>query len=252
MTLTGACPGTVLVQIATGITSGLPVLFGGLLGGIAFVRYGSALKRTSPTPTPPHSPKNHTIQAKYDINPNYVLLGYEMLCAALLGGFSLFGANRAAGTLLHPVLGGALVGAAQATSLLLTGKAVGVSTAYEEVGRWFWRIVSPPPTPVDGASSPRPAPPAKAIPFAAGLFLGSLVLARSIVSAPVEQTEISMARAVVGGFAMVFGSRVAGGCTSGHGISGMAAFSVASFVSVGAMFGGGILTARALVAGGWA
>jgi uncharacterized membrane protein YedE/YeeE len=39
---------------------------------------------------------------------------------------------------------------------------------------------------------------------------------------------------------MVFGARIAGGCTSGHGISGMSLLSVASIISVCAMFGGGI------------
>ena len=36
---------------------------------------------------------------------------------------------------------------------------------------------------------------------------------------------------------------MAGGCTSGHGLSGMALFSVQSFLGVPAMFAGGIATA---------
>lgn len=42
---------------------------------------------------------------------------------------------------------------------------------------------------------------------------------------------------------MLFGARIAGGCTSGHGISGMAQLSAGSTVEVAAMFTGGILTA---------
>ncbi len=49
--------------------------------------------------------------------------------------------------------------------------------------------------------------------------------------------------AFIGGFIMLFGARIAGGCTSGHGISGMAQLSVGSTVAVAAMFAGGILTA---------
>jgi uncharacterized membrane protein YedE/YeeE len=49
--------------------------------------------------------------------------------------------------------------------------------------------------------------------------------------------------AFIAGFIMLFGARVAGGCTSGHGISGMAQLSVGSTVAVVAMFAGGILTA---------
>lgn len=53
-------------------------------------------------------------------------------------------------------------------------------------------------------------------------------------------------RLVVGGVALVYGSRIAGGCTSGHGISGMAQLSVASLVTVAAMFGAGTLSAFVL------
>lgn len=53
--------------------------------------------------------------------------------------------------------------------------------------------------------------------------------------------------AFVGGFIMVFGARIAGGCTSGHGISGMAQLAAGSTVAVAAMFAGGILTAMLLM-----
>lgn len=49
------------------------------------------------------------------------------------------------------------------------------------------------------------------------------------------------------GFLMLVGARIAGGCTSGHGISGMAQLSVGSTVAVAAMFAGGILTAMLLL-----
>lgn len=49
--------------------------------------------------------------------------------------------------------------------------------------------------------------------------------------------------AFLGGFIMLFGARIAGGCTSGHGISGIAQLSVGSTLAVAAMFAGGIATA---------
>ncbi len=45
------------------------------------------------------------------------------------------------------------------------------------------------------------------------------------------------------GFLMLFGARIADGCTSGHGLSGLAQLSVGSTVAVAAMFAGGIVTA---------
>jgi uncharacterized membrane protein YedE/YeeE len=56
------------------------------------------------------------------------------------------------------------------------------------------------------------------------------------------------ALAYAGGTALVLGSRIAGGCTSGHGISGFSVLSAASIVAVPAMFGGGIGTAFAIKA----
>jgi uncharacterized protein len=53
--------------------------------------------------------------------------------------------------------------------------------------------------------------------------------------------------AFIAGFIMLFGARIAGGCTSGHGISGMAQLSVGSTLAVAAMFAGGILTAMLLL-----
>lgn len=47
-----------------------------------------------------------------------------------------------------------------------------------------------------------------------------------------------------GGFLMLWGARLAGGCTSGHGISGMAQLAVGSTLAVAAMFAGGILVAQ--------
>ena len=50
----------------------------------------------------------------------------------------------------------------------------------------------------------------------------------------------------VAGFIMLFGARIADGCTTGHGLSGIAQLAVGSFIAVGAMFAGGIATATML------
>lgn len=49
--------------------------------------------------------------------------------------------------------------------------------------------------------------------------------------------------ALVGGILMGLGARWAGGCTSGHGISGTLQLSVASWVAAACFFAGGILVA---------
>lgn len=60
------------------------------------------------------------------------------------------------------------------------------------------------------------------------------------IPVPGGDLPISVGRAILGGVSMVFGARMAGGCTSGHGISGMSTLSVSSIVTVASIFAGGI------------
>lgn len=46
--------------------------------------------------------------------------------------------------------------------------------------------------------------------------------------------------AFVGGVILIFGARLAGGCTSGHGLSGGMQLSLSGWVFLGAMFAGGV------------
>lgn len=57
------------------------------------------------------------------------------------------------------------------------------------------------------------------------------------------------AAAFLGGAILLFGARMAGGCTSGHGISGSLQLAVSSWTFFIAMFISGVITAFALYAG---
>jgi uncharacterized membrane protein YedE/YeeE len=52
--------------------------------------------------------------------------------------------------------------------------------------------------------------------------------------------------ALLGGVLMSFGARMAGGCTSGHGISGAAQLNVASWIALICFFIGGVTVANIL------
>ncbi len=52
--------------------------------------------------------------------------------------------------------------------------------------------------------------------------------------------------AFIGGFLIVFGARIAGGCTSGHIISGITQLSVSGFIFAIGVFATGILSAKML------
>ena len=90
-----------------------------------------------------------------------------------------------------------------------------------------------------------------------GLLIGGFLSARLGTHRarvnPVEfvhAAETTTARryrdAFLGGFLILFGARLAGGCTSGHIISGMTQLAVSSTIFAAAVFGGGMGMARML------
>lgn len=58
-----------------------------------------------------------------------------------------------------------------------------------------------------------------------------------------------MAGAFLGGAVLLYGARMAGGCTSGHGISGTLQLAASGWIFFAAMFAAGIVTARVLFRG---
>ena len=226
MALSGACPGTVFVQLITGIRSGRFAMLGGILAGILHARVSHYIR--SPR-APASAPANKlTIHGKLNLDAKHVLWAFETACLAVIAATTLLRTEDVSLTPLLAVCGALLIGAAQAASLLLTSAAVGCSSTFSEIGQHFWRTL-------DGKG---PAPSTRSMIFAVGMLVGAWALPQS--SPPMAESQISDVTALVGGFVMVFGARLAGGCTSGHGISGLSTFSTASIVSVACMFAGGI------------
>ena len=234
MTVTGACPGTVLVQVSAGIPSGWYALAGGILGGIFHSRFSGYLRGSQACAT---SDDKLTVQSKLNIETHYAVLAYELLCLGFISLATMLG-PQSASIPLHPLFGGALIGAAQTASLILTSRPVGVSAVYAALGSYFWRIRDL----LSGKDLKGvPRPPSESIYFAAGIIAGSNMLVRSIPPKVLETgTDIGAVRGIIGGFILVLGARFAGGCTSGHGISGMSMLSISSIITVASMFSGGI------------
>jgi len=94
--------------------------------------------------------------------------------------------------------------------------------------------------------------------FLVGTFLGSLasVLAGRnfrLETVPATWAErfgrsgaVRLAAAFLGGVVIMFGARMAGGCTSGHGISGSLQLALSSWVFFLTLFGFGVITALLL------
>ena len=61
-----------------------------------------------------------------------------------------------------------------------------------------------------------------------------------------DRPKLRLVHAFVGGFLLLFGSRIAGGCTSSHIISGMSQLAVSGMLFAAAVFAAGIPTALLL------
>ncbi|TVY93505.1 hypothetical protein LAWI1_G000772 [Lachnellula willkommii] len=243
MTLTGACPGTVLVQVASGVRSGYLAMVGGVLGGAIYAQLAPYL--SIPTVPTEERKQNLTVFQHFNMKESQALLVYDGLCAVMVF-LAASSTVSAANILVNPIVGGVLIGCGQAASLALTGNAVGVSTAYGQLIRLVqWMLKRSQSSTQNEVKEPMPA--LTSIAFAIGIVSGAAMVNRAYSAAiPGGEISIPALRAIVGGVLMVFGARLAGGCTSGHGISGMSTLSISSFITVASIFAGGITLAAIL------
>lgn len=83
--------------------------------------------------------------------------------------------------------------------------------------------------------------------FAGGVILGALIYTLTVSPDGFWTTSVQLWRIVVGGFLVGFGTRLSSGCTSGHGISGIASLSTTSLFAVITFIAVGIITANAMM-----
>ncbi|KAK3073729.1 hypothetical protein LTR53_004426 [Teratosphaeriaceae sp. CCFEE 6253] len=234
MALSGACPGTVLVQLAQGFSSAKATAIGALLGGGTYLRFKHILKKDTPQDDKAASPSPFTIS---DISKIPEAILYLLLAGGVAGLLSFTSAQGFHA--VSPGAGGLLIGAAQGASLLLTAGPLGVSTVYEQLSQYILIALG-------NERVGKPSLPPKSIIFASGMAAGSIALTNNGLfgRSSVAGTELQLPfwQALVGGYVMGFGARLGGGCTSGHGLSGLSALSFSSLVTVASMFSAAILT----------
>ena len=112
------------------------------------------------------------------------------------------------------LIGGLLIGVSAAVLLLLVGRIAGISgIAGSLLGR------------PDGDTGWRAS-------FIAGLVAGPLILAALTGSRPTVHSLASTPVLVIAGLLVGFGTRLGSGCTSGHGVCGLARLSPRSIAAV--------------------
>lgn len=82
--------------------------------------------------------------------------------------------------------------------------------------------------------------------FAAGVILGALVYTVTVSPDGFWVSSVPLWKFILGGFLVGFGTRLSRGCTSGHGISGLASLSATSLYAVITFIAVGIMTVSIL------
>jgi uncharacterized membrane protein YedE/YeeE len=116
-------------------------------------------------------------------------------------------------TPISAAIGGGLIGLSAVLLMLLTGRIAGVSGIFGglldlKADDKDWRIA-----------------------FIAGLILAPLIAGWLGYGMPLPKLPSSWAVIIAAGLLVGFGTRLGGGCTSGHGICGVARFSVRSIAA---------------------
>ncbi len=123
------------------------------------------------------------------------------------------------------LVGGLMIGGAAALFLLLSGRLAGVSTM------------------LDGALKPTSSEFPWRLAFLVGLVAGGFAVAMLQPSlVPSITVSPSVAVLVAGGVIAGFGARVAGGCTSGHGVCGIPRLSKRSIVATAVFMATAVIT----------
>jgi len=137
----------------------------------------------------------------------------------------------------HYLIGGILVGIGVSLIYILTGLHATQSSFFTTTLSWFskrkhfqkeqnkqernWRVF-----------------------LAIGLVLGALIYTLTLSPTGFWSTSVQLWRLALGGLLVGFGTRLSGGCTSGHGISGLGSLSLTSLSAVIVFMGIAIVTAN--------
>lgn len=137
-------------------------------------------------------------------------------------------------TPLSALIGGALIGLAVAIYVLGLGRVAGVSGI------------------LGGLLRPRGGEAPAQLAFVAGLIAAPLLMRAAGAPLPAITIEASLPVVIAGGLLVGFGTRLGGGCTSGHGICGISRLSARSLAATALFMAAGaavVFVARHVIGG---
>ncbi|UJR24636.1 hypothetical protein I4U23_006010 [Adineta vaga] len=261
MVLAGSCPGTVFVQIGSGLRNSLITSLGASCGVLFYYIF------------------LQNYLSKQDLSKSSIvlqqlpdLIGRKRLSICLAFGLLFLGIAFLLEYLLpyhnnsiepkdsliingwSPVLCGIGIGFLQLFFMICFEKSLGISTGFTVLVAQLCRInlfrqfIPSLQSFTSGVQNNI------TLLFSFGAILGSFISTVLSGNFPLnEKYGANTFNSFLGGFFLLVGARCAGGCTSGQGISGFTHLLIGSFIATAAMFGGGIFFAIAygLLTGDW-
>lgn len=262
MTMAGSCPAMVLSQIGAWVPNAIFSLLGVLLGALVYGLLDPFISRLTKPKKAYTWSHVHT-----SLDKPFILLALPMailllVIVALIEYFwswnkdlvSMGRENPASANVVTavgwpPSVSGAFIGLLQVPLVLVVKDTVGGSSSYVTiVSQWVI-------TDKLAQTFPYLAKRRSGVGNWWQVFFVSFVVVGACLSGVSSDTLNTskgpqLPMALFGGFLLLFGARLGAGCTSGHGLSGMALLAWLSFIAVPAMFAGGISTAFAMQATG--
>jgi uncharacterized membrane protein YedE/YeeE len=138
-------------------------------------------------------------------------------------------------------LSGGLIGLTVPLLYWLAGKAFGISTSLQQIG-----AMCAPHSKFEYLSKFDRRRNLWTLTFAVGIALGAFLANHFLTAEPIRflpdsfEGPSGIVKLIVGGFLIGFGARYAGGCTSGHSITGIANLNWPSLLATVSFFAGGL------------
>lgn len=247
MAILGYCPGTLAISLGQGSADAFFGIIGGLLGGVFYTLLLPSIQEISGPNLGVIS--LHTLAGKSPVL-FYILL---ILVGGLFIGASFWvhKLDRSGKNMKWLVAGiGLAVLNAFVFLSFVSNRQIGASTTYPYVAGWLAGITQN--TYFEAIQKSG----SWEVVFLAGAFLSGLILSLLKREFKIQLIHDNWRNfknnsrssriiwSLFGGFILIFGARMAGGCTSGHVISGGMQLAVSSLVFAGFVFAGLLITGR--------
>lgn len=246
MAISGTCPGTIWAQLGSGQLKTLITFAGGVVGAAALALINHRIKAWLEWGAPSARTLDKILGVSQLAAGAMIAVAFVVvvIIVSLVPGWyrPLEGLGWSFDSRYwHPIIGGLLVGSMQIPLSLGVKKNLGASTSFSVLAAHLLRpvIVNDYTRPLLGGSS------WWNVLFVVFCTAGAALAALSGNTWYTweQMASISEAEAFFGGILILFGARIASGCTSGHGMTGVGHGSILSFISVAGIFAGGMSVA---------